>query len=253
VAGQIVHDDNVALAQFANKDALDVGFEGVAIDWAVEDERRDHAVRGQASDESRRFPMAMRDADTQPFAASAAAVGPRHLGRSPGPVDEDQAFGIEIELTFELGLAPLQNVGLCIAEGRGFVGERLAQLFNCDVGRFFDKREGSCLCTPRPARTCGLRGERGRASPQSRSSAHHRLTLAALTPNRSPACRWLKPCATAANTRTRRSSDRALGMSAGLHPADSLNHLNRDSGIPFDSIGSVIVLTAIFQEVVHSA
>jgi hypothetical protein len=31
-------------------------------------------------------------------------------------------------------------------------------------------------------------------------------------------------------------------MSAGLHPADSLNHLNRDSGIPFDSIRSATAL-----------
>jgi hypothetical protein len=31
-------------------------------------------------------------------------------------------------------------------------------------------------------------------------------------------------------------------MSAGLHPADSLTHLNRDSGIPLDSIGSAIAL-----------
>jgi hypothetical protein len=31
-------------------------------------------------------------------------------------------------------------------------------------------------------------------------------------------------------------------MSAGLHPADSLNHLNRDSGIPLDSIGTADAL-----------
>jgi hypothetical protein len=31
-------------------------------------------------------------------------------------------------------------------------------------------------------------------------------------------------------------------MSAGLHPEDSLNHLNRDSGIPPDSIRSAIAL-----------
>ena len=106
-----VHDDDVALAQFRNKDALDIGLEGDAIDRAVEHERRDHAARGQASDESRRFPMAVRDADTQAFAAAAAAVGPRHAGRSPGLVDEDQAFGIEIELALEPGLALLQDVG----------------------------------------------------------------------------------------------------------------------------------------------
>jgi hypothetical protein len=34
-------------------------------------------------------------------------VGPSHFGRSPGLVDEDQAFGIEIELALEPSLALL--------------------------------------------------------------------------------------------------------------------------------------------------
>ena len=111
MAGQVVHDDNVAFAQFGNKDALDIGLEGVAIDRAVKHERRDHAARGQTGDESRRFPVAMGNADTQAFAAAAAAVRASHVGRSPGLIDKDQAFGIEIELAFEPGLAPLQDVG----------------------------------------------------------------------------------------------------------------------------------------------
>ena len=117
VAGQVVHDDDVALAQFGNEDALDIGLEGVAIDWAVEHEGRDHATGGQAGDESRRFPVAMRDADAQAFAAAAAAVGARHFGRSPGLVDEDQTFGIKVKLAFEPGLAPLQNVGAVLLGG----------------------------------------------------------------------------------------------------------------------------------------
>jgi hypothetical protein len=48
--------------------------------------------------------VAVRDADRQGFAAAAAAIGPSHVGRSPGLVDKDQAFGIEIELAFEPGL-----------------------------------------------------------------------------------------------------------------------------------------------------
>ena len=111
MAGQVVHDDDVALAQFRDKDALDIGLEGVAVDWTIENERRDHAAGGQAGDESRRFPVAVRDADTQALATAAAAVGARHFGRSPGLVDEDQTFGIEVKLAFEPGLAPLQNVG----------------------------------------------------------------------------------------------------------------------------------------------
>ena len=109
VAGQV--DDDVALAQFGNTEALDVGLEGAAIDRTIEHERSDHAARGQASDESRRFPVAVGNADAQAFAAAAAGVGPSHLGRSPGLVDEDQTLGIEFELAFEPRLTPLQDVG----------------------------------------------------------------------------------------------------------------------------------------------
>jgi hypothetical protein len=55
--------------------------------------------------------MAMGDADAQALAAAAAPVGPSHVGRGPSLVDEDQAFGIKIELTVEPGFAPLQDVG----------------------------------------------------------------------------------------------------------------------------------------------
>ena len=55
--------------------------------------------------------MAVGNADPQPLAAAAAAVSASHVGRSPGLVDKDQAFGIKIKLAFEPGLAPLQDVG----------------------------------------------------------------------------------------------------------------------------------------------
>ena len=57
----------------------------------------------------------------------------------------------------------------------------------------------------------------GRGSPFSRSSARQRLTLAALTLNRSAACRWLRPSSrTAARTRRLKSKESAIDMPAGL-------------------------------------
>ena len=56
----------------------------------------------------------------------------------------------------------------------------------------------------------------GRGSPSSRVCLRQRLTLAALTPKRAAAMRWLNPSATAARTRTRRSRESAFDMSAGL-------------------------------------
>jgi hypothetical protein len=54
--------------------------------------------------------------------------------------------------------------------------------------------------------------------------ARQRLTLAAFTPKRSPAYRWLSPDATAARTRTRRSSESGVDIAASLLVADRLNH-----------------------------
>jgi len=83
----------------------------------------------------------------------------------------------------------------------------------------------------------------GRGSPCSRSRLRQRLTLAALTPKRSAASRCVAPAATAPRTRTRRSTDSALGIPCRPHPADSLTHFAPDLGIPPDSItsGSALV------------
>jgi hypothetical protein len=110
VAGQIVDDDDVALSQFGGQNTLDVSLEGAAVDGAVEDEGGDHASRGQAGGESRRFPVAMGDADAQSFAAAATAVRSGHVGRGPGLIDENKTLGIEIELLLEPRLSALQDV-----------------------------------------------------------------------------------------------------------------------------------------------
>jgi hypothetical protein len=73
------------------------------------------------------------------------------------------------------------------------------------------------------------------ASPCARSRARHQLTLAALTPNRSPTPRCVIPAATAAKTRTRRSSESASTCPPASVRADRLNHLQRNSGIPINS------------------
>jgi len=56
-------------------------------------------------------PVSKGDAGAQALAVTAAAIAPRHVGRCPGLVDEDQLVGIEIELTLEPFLALLQDVG----------------------------------------------------------------------------------------------------------------------------------------------
>ena len=114
VAGQIVHDDDVALAQFRDEDLVDVSLESETVDGSVDDKRRDEAAQRQGSNEGRGFPMSVRNADPQALTARSATVTARHVGGGPGLVDEDQALGVEIELPFEPGLALLRDVGAAL-------------------------------------------------------------------------------------------------------------------------------------------
>ena len=114
MAWEIVHDHDVAFAQFGQENLLDVGLEGETVDWAVDHEWRDEPAQRQGADEGRGFPMSKGNADPQPLAPRGPAIAPRHVCGGPGFIDEDQALGIEIELAFEPFLAPLRDVGAAL-------------------------------------------------------------------------------------------------------------------------------------------
>ena len=123
MGAEVVHHDDVALMQYRHENLLDVGLKGFAVDGAVEHQRRDDAGRAQACHESRRFPMSMRYAHAQSLTPRAAATAARHIRRCPGFVDEDEAFGIKIELAVEPVLSALQDVRpilLCSVRGLFF-------------------------------------------------------------------------------------------------------------------------------------
>ena len=61
--------------------------------------------------------MAVRYAGPQPLTPQAAAVRAGHVGRGPGLVDEDEPVRIEVQLTFEPILAPLQHIGTLLLGG----------------------------------------------------------------------------------------------------------------------------------------
>lgn len=80
VAGEVVHDDQVAGAQFGNEDLFDLGLEGVAIDRAAQHEGRDHAPSGQPGDEGRGVPAAVVHRHAQARAPRRPAMAGRHVG-----------------------------------------------------------------------------------------------------------------------------------------------------------------------------
>ena len=119
VAGEIIHDDDVAAEQFWAEDLLDIGLEGLTVDGAIEDAGRNEASQGQCGDERCRLPMAMGHSNPQTLAPRAPAVAARHVGGSPGLVDEHEALRRKIELPLEPVPAALQDVGAILLRGMG--------------------------------------------------------------------------------------------------------------------------------------
>lgn len=110
MTGEIVHNDDVAGAERWGQDLLHIDFESAAVDRSVQDHRRHHATRTQPCDKCRCFAMPVREAHTQPLAFRTSSVRARHVGRSPGFINEDQSLRIEIELRLEPATAALQHV-----------------------------------------------------------------------------------------------------------------------------------------------
>src|SRR5215216_8169697 len=182
----------------------------------------------------------MRHASPQPPTARRPPVAPGHVGGSPGLVDEDQPFGIEIQLALEPGLAPLANIRPVLLGGMRRLFLRVilwrrqkrqsALTLTCapcwakrafNSGRVMSATSvraawirSAWASVRRESRSppCGL----GRASPPARRIACQRMALDALTPNRAAACRHDRPSSMAARTRERRSKDSGLGIQAGL-------------------------------------
>jgi hypothetical protein len=58
----------------------------------------------------------VREAHPQPLAFPAAPVTAGHVGGGPGLVDEDEAFGFEVDLTVEPVPALSQDVGAVLLD-----------------------------------------------------------------------------------------------------------------------------------------
>ena len=187
--------------------------------------------------------MAMKSSYTTPWDTilPAASVRARHVRRSPGFIDEDELGRIKVQLIIEPPLTLFQDVRTALLY-------RVASLFlrvwpcrtrnrcKADLLMVMPWAESASRSSNKVPSRCSAshamiaspwasvfrefrsppRGP-GRTSPWRSCRFRQRLTLAALTPNRSAASRWVAPAATAATTRTRRSTERAFDISADLH------------------------------------
>ena len=132
-------------------------------------------------------------------------------------------------------MAPEEALKRAEAEHETLLGEGMAHLLNRPVAIRAERRQDGLLVSLDAVGLAVTAKAFGRASPCSRSRARHRLTLAALTPNRSPAARWVSPPATAAKTRTRRSSESAVDMPASLQPGRQSEITSSRFGNPIHS------------------
>ena len=98
VAAEVIHHDGVTRPEGGSEALFGVGREHLGIDWSVDHHGREDAAPAHGGNQGGGLPSAVRDLGDEPLAASAATMGPRHVGLGPGLVDEDQLVGRQLRL-----------------------------------------------------------------------------------------------------------------------------------------------------------
>ena len=110
VAGEIVHDDDVAFAKRRAELLLDPCGKADGVDRLIEDEGRVDPVAAQRGNEGHCLPVAVGHLGVEPLAFGRPAPQRSHVGLGPGLVDEDEATGIRPPLIFLPLLAPSSDL-----------------------------------------------------------------------------------------------------------------------------------------------
>jgi hypothetical protein len=98
VAAEVVHNQHVAGPQRRGEELPHVGEEALAVDGAVQHQRRDDALGPQCGDHGGGPPVPVRHGVEHALAARRPAVAPRHVRGGPGLVEEHEARGVERRL-----------------------------------------------------------------------------------------------------------------------------------------------------------
>lgn len=111
VAGEIVHDHDVARRERRYEELLDIRKEAYCVDWLIKDARCIDPVAAQGGQERHCSPMPVRNFGVQPAALGRPATQRRHVGFRPGFVDENEPPGVNPALVFLPLLAPPGDLG----------------------------------------------------------------------------------------------------------------------------------------------
>jgi hypothetical protein len=110
VGGEIVEHDDVALLEGWDENLLDIGGEALAIDGAVDHERRVEPIAAQSGDKGQGFPVAMRGLGHKPAAFRTPAAQRRHIRLDPCLVDENETRRVNARLAGLPALALARDV-----------------------------------------------------------------------------------------------------------------------------------------------
>jgi hypothetical protein len=111
VAGEIVHDHQIARLERWDQRLLDISLEGFGVDRTIEHPGRLDAILAKGGEEGHGFPMAMGYFGHQPFSARRPSPERLHVGFRPGLIDEHQALGINSVLSICPLKASARDVG----------------------------------------------------------------------------------------------------------------------------------------------
>lgn len=117
VRWQIVHHDDVALAQGRREKMFDIGQETRAVHRPVEDARRCDLIATQGADERRRHPMSKRSGGFEAASARGAAIKPDHIRLCSRFVNKDKLFRVQVGLAGAPFLARLGDIGAVLFGG----------------------------------------------------------------------------------------------------------------------------------------
>jgi hypothetical protein len=111
VSAEIVHDDDVAVAQRGYEHPLDVSAKALAVDRPLQQPGCFDPVEPERGHEGRRLPTPMRDLGDEALTARRPAAPRRHVGLGPGLIDEDQALRLDATLILDPLRSPPRHVG----------------------------------------------------------------------------------------------------------------------------------------------
>lgn len=119
VGGQIVHNDDIAWAQYGDQHLLDPSQEALSVHRTIEKHRRNKTRKRETADKGDGLPMTVRNRGAATFAFRGPATKPCHLRRKAALIDKDQVFGIKIVLAGEPILARGLYISALLLAGVG--------------------------------------------------------------------------------------------------------------------------------------